>query len=117
MKFKIDDNLPLDAAELLRLAGYDATTVIEEYLGGEKDVRIAAVCQQEKRALITLDNDFADIRTYPPQEYSGLIVLRLKEQSKRHILKNIKRLLPVIAIEPVEQFLWLVEEEKIRIRG
>jgi hypothetical protein len=41
----IDENLPVDAAELLHLAGYDATTVIEEYLGGEKDVRIAAVCQ------------------------------------------------------------------------
>jgi len=30
MKFKIDENLPVEAAELLKGAGYDAMTVWEE---------------------------------------------------------------------------------------
>ena len=34
MKFKIDENLPVEAAELLRDAGHDAHTVGEESLTG-----------------------------------------------------------------------------------
>ncbi len=32
MQFKVDENLPLEIAELLRQAGYGATTVKEDYL-------------------------------------------------------------------------------------
>ena len=34
MRFKIDENLPVEAAELLRQAGHDAVTVLEQHLGG-----------------------------------------------------------------------------------
>ena len=36
MKFKIDENLPVEVAELLREAGHDAATAIEQQLGGLK---------------------------------------------------------------------------------
>jgi len=71
--------LPLEAAELLRQGGYDAVTVLGQDLGGSADPDIIAVCQQEQRALITLDKDFCDIRVYPPSEHSGLIVLRIPQ--------------------------------------
>ena len=116
MKFKIDENLPINVAEVFRLAGYDALTVREQKLGGETDHLIAEVCQREKRVLITLDNDFADIRTYPPQEYSGLVVLRLKEQGMKHVMETIRRLMNIISNEPMDKSLWIVEEQKIRIR-
>ena len=74
MKFKIDENLPVEIAALLRDAGYEATSVVDQGLGGSADPDIAAVCRHEDRALVTLDMDFADIRTY---QHSGLIVLRL----------------------------------------
>ena len=74
MKFKIDENLPVEIAALLRDAGYEATSVVDQGLGGSADPDIAAVCRKENRALVTLDMDFADIRTY---QHSGLIVLRL----------------------------------------
>jgi predicted nuclease of predicted toxin-antitoxin system len=41
MKFKIDENLPVEAAESLRQMGYEATTVLEQGLGGGADARIA----------------------------------------------------------------------------
>jgi hypothetical protein len=34
VKFKIDENLPVEIAGLLRVAGYDAITVIEQELRG-----------------------------------------------------------------------------------
>jgi hypothetical protein len=37
MRFKIDENLPIDAAELLAAAGHDAHTVLQEGLGGNPD--------------------------------------------------------------------------------
>jgi predicted nuclease of predicted toxin-antitoxin system len=41
MKFKIDENLPVEAAESLRQMGYEATTVLEQGLGGGADAHIA----------------------------------------------------------------------------
>ena len=66
MKFKIDENLPTEIAEILRSAGYDALTVQDEALKGEVDLRVMRTCQQENRILVTIDIDFADIRSYPP---------------------------------------------------
>ena len=37
MKFKIDQNLPIEAADLLAAAGHDAMTVYERSLGGAPD--------------------------------------------------------------------------------
>jgi len=36
--FKLDENLPTEAAEVLRRAEYDASTVLEQNLGGCEDV-------------------------------------------------------------------------------
>lgn len=116
MKFKVDENLPFEAAGLLRLAGYDAATVLEQHLGGSPDSDIASVCQQEERILITLDVDFADIRAYPPAQFPGLIVLRLREQSKAHILDVMNRLILTLSSESLEHLLWIVEETRLRIR-
>jgi len=74
MKFKLDENLPVEASTLLREAGHDALTVLDQNMGGEPDEHIIQICSQEKRALITLDLDFADINTYPPSNYHGITV-------------------------------------------
>ena len=67
MKFKIDENLPVEVLDLLNAAGHDALTVLDQNLIGEIDRTIMDVCKQEERALITLDLDFADMRSYPPE--------------------------------------------------
>lgn len=76
MKLKIDENLPQEAADLLNEAGFDAHTVDGENLSGSGDGTIASVTREEHRILVTLDMDFANIRAYPPGEYSGIIVMR-----------------------------------------
>lgn len=116
MKFKVDENLPQEAAETLRAAGYEASTVLEQKLGGAKDVDLASACRLEGRVLVTLDTDFADIRTYPPGEYPGLIVMRLKQTDKPHVLETMTRLLPLLKFEPLKGHLWIVEEDRVRTR-
>jgi predicted nuclease of predicted toxin-antitoxin system len=92
VRFKVDENLPVEVVELLRQAGHDAATVLEQRLGGGTDSDVASLCQREGRTLVTLDLDFADIRAYPPAQYPGLVVLRLKQQDKPHVLDIVSRL-------------------------
>ena len=100
---------------MLRQAGHDAITVLEQHLGGSADPDIASVCQREGRALVTLDSDFADIRLYPPREFPGLVVLRPRWQDKLHVLQILRRLTLVFSSEALEHRLWIVEEERIRL--
>ena len=116
VKFKIDENLPEDVASLLREEGYDAVTVAAQELSGSNDATVAAACQREQRTLVTLDVGFADIRSYPPNEFSGLVVLRLKRQDRAHVLDVLRRLAGLFAREVVVGTLWIADEERVRIR-
>lgn len=116
MEFEIDENLPVEVADLLRQAGHDTMTVPEQHLEGSPHSDIASVCQDERRALITLDTGFADIRAYPPSQFPGMIVLRLRRQDKPHVLNMLQHLLPLLSSELLEHRLWIVEETHLRIR-
>lgn len=116
MRFKIDENLPTEVKDFFQRAGYEATTVADEGLAGRPDEAIAVICQREARVIVTLDHGFGDIRAYPPQEYTGLIVLRTSRQDRSTILEIIERLIPVLHRESPEQRLWIVDERRIRIR-
>ena len=56
MKFKVDENLPVEVAELLQNAGHDATTIQDEKLVGADDDEIAPVFLKEERAFLTFDS-------------------------------------------------------------
>ncbi len=79
MKFKTDENLPAEAAAVLRESGFDAETVWDESLSGSAADVIVARTRSEGRILVTLDLDFANIRSYAPREHPGIIVLMLKQ--------------------------------------
>lgn len=116
-QFKIDENLPVEIADLLMQAGYDAKTVNEQHLQGAKDSVVINVCKSENRILVTLDTDFSNIRTYPPEEYAGIVVLRVARQDKPYLMEIFHRIIQLIDREPLSQHLWIVEDSRIRIRG
>ena len=101
----------------MRDFGHDADTVNDEGLIGSPDEIVIAACRAEGRCLITLDLDFSDMRAYPPADLLGLIVLRLRRQDKAHVLDIAGRMIPLLEIEPLEKRLWIVDEERVRIRG
>lgn len=117
MKIKIDENLPIDVLELIRSAGHDVESVYSENIQGCSDQVLMMKCQEEGRVLISLDNDFSDIIAYPPEKTEGIIVLRTKEQSKEAALKVVRNLLPRLAEKFFPGQLWIVDENRIRIRG
>lgn len=117
MKFKSDENLPSDLGALLRADGHDAHSVLDEDLRGATDPAIAKVCQDEQRILITLDLDFAHIRNYPPQDYPGIIILRLARQDRDRVLAIMPRILSLLQTETIAQRLWIADDHRTRITG
>ena len=117
MKLKTDENLPIEVAEAMRAAGHDALSVLEQDLGGWADPGIAEICRSEGRVLVSLDTDFADVRAYPPQDYPGILVIRLKSQDKPSLLEVVPRILRMLQFEEIDRRLWIVTEERVRIRG
>jgi len=117
LKFKVDENLPKEAAELLASAGHNAVTVGDQRMAGQPDANVATVCRHERRAVVTLDLHFGDIRTYPPGDYAGIVVLRLARLDKPRVLSVLQRLLSVLEHEPLAGKLWIVDESSIRVRG
>jgi predicted nuclease of predicted toxin-antitoxin system len=115
--FKVDENLPVELAELLVEWGHEAKTVWDEKLQGTNDDVLIDICRDEKRVLVTLDIDFSDIRAYPPEEYEGIIVLRIGSQSKKNVLNVFQRIEPLFSHEPIKGRLWIVEPDVVRIRG
>ena len=62
MKFKIDENLPIEYRSILERAGFQAETVGDENLSGTDDGVVIARCRNESRILLTLDLDFGNTR-------------------------------------------------------
>ena len=117
MRSKIDENLPMEAAALLQAAGWDCSTVYDEGLNGAEDARISAACRAEERVLFTLDQDFADIRAYPPTDYMGIVVLRPRDPHREAVLQLLRRALRVLERDWSSNRLWIVEPDRIRVRG
>ena len=116
MLFKLDENLGNRGLKQLREAGYDAMTVREQQLCGRPDSQVIDVCNMEKRCLVTLDADFADTLTYPPEKYAGIVLIRLP---RKPVLSDID-----VAVETVIDALnrgaeitgklWVVRQKTIR---
>jgi predicted nuclease of predicted toxin-antitoxin system len=116
LKFKVDENLPVECAEYLQASGHDAETVDAEALSGSPDPLLFDRCRDENRILVTLDLDFANIQTYPPRTHSGVVVFRPPNQDKRTLLSLVKRLSEMLASRSPKGQLWIVEADRIRVR-
>jgi predicted nuclease of predicted toxin-antitoxin system len=116
MLFKLDENLGNRGQKRLREAGHDVMTVREQQLCGQPDLHVIDVCSSEKRCLITLDIDFADTLTYPPEKYAGIILLRLP---RKPLLSDIDVVIDTV-IEALNKgativgTLWVVRRKTIR---
>jgi hypothetical protein len=117
LRFKLDENLPGEAAASLRAAGHDASTVLEQRMGGRPDAEVLDACRNEARILVTLDLGFGDIQNYPPASHEGVWVLRPAVHGIEPVLRMLQLALAVAATEPSAKRLWVIEPGQVRIRS
>ncbi len=116
MKWKLDENFGSRAAHLLRAAGHEAETVLQESLSGASDETLFTVCVREDRCLLTLDIDFADVFRFRPHRGAGVAVLRLpKQPSLQSIEAAVGNLLRFLTIEPIHGRLSIIEPGRVRV--
>lgn len=93
MKFITDENLGIQVPQYLRSLGYDVISVIEVALS-KPDPDILNIANKENRILLTTDKDFGELVFKEKLIHSGVILLRLKDESvrnkKRVLLRELK---------------------------
>ena len=118
MRFLIDEDLPRSISGLLRRYGHEAVDVRDIGLRGASDAEIASSAQNNGLCLLSADTGFSDIRNYPPEKYSGVVVLHLPAKATSStILILLESLL--VQTEVVDQLtgkLAIVESGRVRIR-
>ena len=80
VRFKVDENLPDEIAEMLTALGHDALTVRDQGCQGMADDQLWGLIQAEGRWLVTADKDFADLRRRPPGTHAGVLLLRSNQE-------------------------------------
>ena len=89
MRFLIDENIRKEATEFLRAAGHDILILPP----GSEDKEIAESAKKTKRVILTHDRHFADILMFPPEEYSGIIRIRIHPPTAPAIINSLGHLL------------------------
>ena len=117
MRIKVDEDLPLAVAVLLRQAGYEADTVLEEGLKGWKDPDLWRVVQAEGRFLVTADKGFGDVRIFPPGTHAGVLLLRPDEDGIRPIIELMKQVMVSYDLTALSGLLVVATPRGVRIRG
>jgi predicted nuclease of predicted toxin-antitoxin system len=92
MKIKLDENLPLRLAILLKGLGHDVHTLHDELLLGQADREIWEATQKESRFLITQDLDFSDLRRFAPGSHHGILLVRLRSPNRKDLIERIEEL-------------------------
>ena len=91
--------------------------MVEERLAGAIDSEVYRAARAAERILVTLDLDFADIRTYRPSDGRGIWVLRAPSHDVKSLLAILTRALAIAEVEPTAGTLWIVEPDRVRIRS
>ena len=116
MRLKLDENLGNRARAILDAAGHEVSTVPAEGLEAAPDDHVLQAAVNERRALVTLDLDFANPLRYIPSKYAGIILLRLRSKpSLEDVLILVRTLVQFLEKEQPDGKLWIVEPARVRV--
>ena len=106
--------------ETLREAGHDVLRLKDHIPTDSPDSVVISKAQERDAILISLNGDFADIVTYPPEKYKGIIALQVRNHPEviQQIMAKLTDFLSSYSdVAYYAGKLLLVEAHRIRIRG
>ena len=119
LRFFTDHCVPNAVIQTLYAAGHEVLILKEHIPRDSDDPIVIAKAQELEAILVSLNGDFADIVTYPPSRYKGIIALQIKDHPEV-IPTLMQRLRTYLATHPemsdYEGQLFVVEAHRIRIR-
>jgi len=115
VRLKLDENLGIRCADLLRSADHDVTTVAEQKVCSSTDEKLLEKCKAEKRCLVTLDMEFANPLIFDPVKTEGIAVLRLPPKpTPDDFLDTIRTLIGGLSQKEIRGRLWTIQRGRIR---
>jgi predicted nuclease of predicted toxin-antitoxin system len=116
VKFKLDENLPVELLDDLRAAGHEAESVLGERLTGAEDSVLLDHVRREGRVLPTMDKGIGDVRAYPPHLYAGIVLFRPPSSGRSAVLGFVRRHLPLLLERAQSGRLLVITERSARMR-
>ena len=119
LRFFTDHCVPNSVIQFLRDASHEVHILKEQIPPNSDDPVVIAKAQELDAILVSLNGDFADIVTYPPTRYKGIIALQVRNHPE--VIPALRpRLLDYLAAHPdmsrYEGQLLVVEAHGIRVR-
>ena len=90
MRFKLDENLPIELADDLGRLGHDVDTVVGEGLAGSEDAAVVKAARGSDGILLTLDKGIANLLQYPLHEHSGVVLFRPDPSGRLAVLSFVR---------------------------
>ena len=119
LRFFVDHCVPNSVIQALRGAGHEVFILNEHIPRVSDDAVVITKAQELGAILVSLNGDFADIATYPPSQYKGIIALQVRNHPEV-IITLVQRLINYLSAHPempsYKGQLFLVEAHRIRIR-
>jgi predicted nuclease of predicted toxin-antitoxin system len=115
MRFLADECVYMVTIEYLRNLGHEILRVVDVGLGGARDSGIIAFAKEKGLTLITRDSNFTNILRYPPRDYFGIVVLKVRPETVFGVHMVLKELLG--RFKDLRGRLVIVDKNKFRLRG
>jgi predicted nuclease of predicted toxin-antitoxin system len=112
---KLDENVPDSVGTTLREAGHDVAFARDQQLAGAPDDQLLTIAAREGRVLVSFDRGFANVIQHPPVATPGIVVIRLRDQTLPRVRQVAVTLGGLLANEPVQSPLWVLDESRLRI--
>ena len=119
LRFLADHCISNSIVQTLRGANHEVVRLRDVLPVESSDAVVIAKAQEIDAILLSLNGDFADIVSYPPENYKGIVALQVRNHSE--ILPNLMaRLTAYLNVQPAMEHyqgkLLVVEVDRIRIR-
>ena len=120
LRFFADHCVPNSVIQVLQGSGYEVLRLRDYLPADSSDQLVIAKAKELNAILLSLNGDFADIVTYPPNRFKGIIALQVRNHPEI-IPQLLERLLNYLsAHEEMEYYsgrLLIAETHRIRSRS